>query len=89
MVFDVRIITDVVFSENDKCWMVCTDHALQDAHDPNKFIAADSGDIVDIKIASGSTRNPGLGTFIKRFNEHLSGSWFDGEFANDDTDTSQ
>jgi len=34
----------------------------------NFYSSADSGQELDIKIASGSIRYPGLGTYIKLFN---------------------
>jgi hypothetical protein len=37
-------------------------------HSSVKYEAASTGDRLDIKIASGTKKNPGLGTYIKLFN---------------------
>jgi hypothetical protein len=37
-------------------------------HSSVKYEAASTGDRLDIRIASGTKKNPGLGTYIKLFN---------------------
>lgn len=73
---DIQIITDLVFHEdngrrNSGCWHVCTKLAVEAEgckHSTKKCVAASTGGELDIKIASGSKRSPGLGTYVKLFN---------------------
>lgn len=68
---DVCIVTDVIF--HDSCWHVRTDHACVAAENMGSFccyVSAEFRDTLDVKIASGSSRKPGLGTYIKLFNSN-------------------
>jgi len=52
-------------------WCVSTMPAVEAPackHSTEKYVAASTGDTLDIKIASGSKKSPGLGTYIKFFN---------------------
>jgi len=74
---EIRIVTSVFFHEGSKGvkkgWYVSTDLACEAEecmHSAQKYSSADLGQELDIKIASGSARYPGLGTYIKLFNEN-------------------
>ena len=74
--WETRIIVSVVFKEGSRGvkrgWYVRTDLACEAeecAHATQKHSSSDLGDDLDIKIARGSSKYPGLGTYIKLFNE--------------------
>jgi hypothetical protein len=69
---EIQIITDLFFHEGNGrqsqgCWYVSTKPAVEAKvcmHSSVKYEAASTGDRLDIKIASGTKKNPGLGTYL-------------------------
>lgn len=79
---EVRIVTSVFYQEHDRGvksgWHVATDIAceLEDCmHSQQKYSSSDVNDVRNMKIESGSTRKPGLGTYIKLFNTNEKDRW--------------
>ena len=73
---EIRIVTDLVFHEGNvrgvsKGWYASTMLAVEAPackHATEKYVAASTGSRLEIKIASGTKKKPGLGTYIKLFN---------------------
>jgi len=73
---EIRIVTSVFFCEGtergtQKGWHVETNLACvaeECQHSWQKYFSAELDEKLSIKIASGTSRKPGLGTYIKLFN---------------------
>jgi len=77
-VAEIQIVTVLTFHvENTRkdtgCWYVCTRSTVEASackHSNDKYVASGNGAALDVKIAIGSKRKPGLGSYIMLFNEN-------------------
>ena len=70
---EIRIVTDLLFDDDDERWYVQTDLAVESELDPDAMVPADSGDnndLVNILIDSRA-----VGRYIKRYNERKACYW--------------
>jgi len=80
--YETHIVTVVEYQEKARGikegWYVTTDLACEVEscmHSEQKYSSSELGDTQDIRISSGSTKYPGLGTYIKMFNTVEKNHW--------------